>query len=89
MSKHLRANQKQERKEIEKRIAEEAHCLDDSKASYQNLADDLQRSKIVTKGAKGVIASARAAIAKAQTLICDNDLKLLNKKKKGGGVRGC
>jgi len=37
----------------------------DSKASYQNLTNDLHRSEIAIKGAEVVIASARAAIAKA------------------------
>ena len=41
ISENLRANQEQERKEIEERIAEEARCLDDSKISYQNLTGDL------------------------------------------------
>ena len=60
----------------------EAHCLDDSKVSYQNLTDDLQRSEIVTKGTEGVIASVRAVIAKPQALIHDNELKITNEKKR-------
>ena len=64
VSENLCANQEHERKEIEEQIAEEARCLDDSKASNQNLVDNLQRFKIVRKSAEGVIASARAAIAK-------------------------
>jgi len=59
----------------------EASCLDDSK-TIQNLTNDLQRFEFVTKNVEGVIASARAAIAKAQTLICDNEQKLANEKKK-------
>ena len=46
------------------------------------MADDLQRSEIVTKGVEGVIASAQAAIAKAQALIHDNELKLANERKR-------
>ena len=53
-----------------------------SKVSYQNLPDDLQRSEIVTKSVEGVIASAQAAIAKAQALIHDNELKLANERKR-------
>ena len=63
-------------------MAEEAHCLDDFKALYQNLVDDLKRSEIVTKGAEGVITSARAAIAIAQALIHGNELKLANEIKR-------
>ena len=37
---------------------------------------------IITKNAEDVIASARAAIAKAWALIQDNEQKLANKKKK-------
>jgi len=69
-------------KEIEEQIAEEARCLDDFKARYQNLVDDLQRSEIVTKSAKGVIVSVRAVIAKAQALIHNNELKLANERKR-------
>ena len=46
------------------------------------MADDHQRSEIITKGAEGVIASARAASAKAQALIHDNKLKVVNEKKR-------
>ena len=58
VSEDLRGNQERERKEIKEQIVEEARCLEDSKASYQNLTDDLQRSEIITKDAVGVIASA-------------------------------
>ena len=58
VSKDLHPNQEGELKEIKEQIVVEAYCLDDSKASYQNLTDDLQRSNIITKGAEGVIASA-------------------------------
>ena len=78
----LCATQEPEWKKIEEYIDEEARYLDDSKASYQNLTDDLQRSEIVTKNAEGVIASAQTAITKAQALIYDNEQKLANKKKK-------
>jgi len=54
----------------------------DSKASYQKLIYDLQKSEFITKGAEGAIASARAAIAKAQALIQDNEQKSANEKKK-------
>jgi len=47
--------------------------LDDSKASYQNLTDDLKSSETITKSAEGVIASAQAAIAKVEVLIQDNE----------------
>ena len=82
VSENLRISQEWERKEIEEQIAEEAHCLDDFKDRYQNLADDLQRFEIITKGAEGVIASARTAIAKTQALIHDNKLKLTNERKR-------
>ena len=82
VSENLRANQERERKEIKEQIAEEARCLDDFKVCYQTLIDDLQRSEIITKGAEGVTASARAAIAKAQALIYDNELKLMTEKKR-------
>ena len=42
VSENLRVNQEHEQKEIEEWIAEEARSFDDSKASYQNLTDDLQ-----------------------------------------------
>jgi len=87
VSENLRAKQEWERKEIKERIAEEAHCLDDSKASYQNLVDDLQRSEIVTKGAEGMVASIRAAIVKAQALIRDKELKVANEKKRWRSLR--
>ena len=48
VSENLYINQERERKEIEEQIAEKAHCLDDFRTRYQNLADDLQRSEIVT-----------------------------------------
>ena len=65
----LRATQEQERKEVEEQIAEEVCHHDNSKASYQNLIEGLQRSEIVIKTVKGVIANAGAAIVKAQALI--------------------
>jgi len=46
------------------------------------LVNDLQQSEIVTKGAEGLIASARAVIAKVQALIRDNELKVENEKKR-------
>ena len=55
VSENLCANWEREQKEIEERIADEAHCLHDFKACYQNLTDDLQRSEIVTKSAEGMI----------------------------------
>ena len=82
VSENLHANQERERKEIGERIAEEARCLDDFKACYQNFINDLQRSRIVTKNAESVIASARAAIAKTQVLIRDDELKLTNERKR-------
>ena len=45
----LHANQERERKEVEEQIAEEVRHLDDSKASYQNLTEGLQRSGIIIK----------------------------------------
>ena len=65
---NLRVNQEREGKKIEERIAKEARCLDDLKARYQNLTEDLQRSEIVTMSVEGVIVSAQAAIARAQAL---------------------
>ena len=56
--------------------------LNDSKASYQNLTDDLQRSEIITKSVESVIASSWVAIAKVQALIQDNEKKLANEKKR-------
>ena len=44
------------------------------------MTEGLQRSETVTKTAEGVIASARAVIVKAQTLIQDNEQKLANEK---------
>ena len=41
VSENLCTNQEWDRKEIKERIAEEAHCLNDFKARYQNLTDDL------------------------------------------------
>jgi len=79
---NLSATQERERKGIEEQIAEEAHHLNDSNASYKNLTDDLQRSVIVIKNAAGVTVSAQATIAKAQALIQDNEKKLVNEKKK-------
>jgi len=78
----LRATQKCEQKEVEEQIAEQSRHLDNSKASYQNLIDDLQRTEIITKCTEGATASARAAIAKEQALIWDNKKKLANKKKR-------
>ena len=49
-------------KDVEEQVVEQACHLDDSKANYQDLTDDLQRSEIITKNTKGVIASARPAI---------------------------
>ena len=65
----LRATQKYEQKEVEKQIAEHSRHLDNSKASYQNLIDDLQRTEIITKCTEGATASARAVTAKVQALI--------------------
>ena len=74
-----RSTQEYERKKIEVQIAVQSCHLNDSKARYQNLTDDLQRSKIITKSMQGVT---RAVIAKTQALIQDNELKLVNEKKK-------
>ena len=38
---NLRAAQEYNRKKVEEQIAEQTHHLDDSKASYQTLTDDL------------------------------------------------
>ena len=77
----LRATQEWEREEAREQIVEQVHHLDNSKASYQNLTEGFQQFEIVTKIAEGIIASARAAIFKAQTLIQDNEQNLANKKK--------
>jgi len=42
VSNSLRVTQEREQKEVEEQIGEEGRCLDDSKASYQNLSNDLQ-----------------------------------------------
>jgi len=66
---NLRATQEHEQKEVEAQIAEQARHQDDSKVNYQDLTDDLQRFEIITKNTKGVMASARATIAKTHALI--------------------
>ena len=48
VSENLRASQERERKKIEEKIAEEARCLEEFKARYQNLKDHLYRSEIIT-----------------------------------------
>ena len=82
MSEDLRIRQEQERKEIEERIAECASYIDTSRVSYQGLVDDLHQSEFISKAMVDVIESARMAIAKAQDLIQDHELKLTNEKKK-------
>jgi len=46
------------------------------------LTDDLHQSEVASKAMDDVIASARVAIAKAQALIQDHELKLANEKKR-------
>jgi len=65
VSENLRATQERERKEIEERIAEYTHYINDSIFSYQSLIDDIHQSKVVSKTAEDVIASARVTIDKA------------------------
>jgi len=78
----LHAAQERDRKEVEEQIAEQACHLVDSKASYQNLTNNLQICKIVEHNAEGVIVSAQASIAKPQTLIQDNEQKHVNENKR-------
>ena len=82
MSENLRATQERERKEIEERIAEYAHHTDNSRANYQSLIDDIHQSEVISKTVENVITSAHVAIAKAQALIQDHELRLVNEKRK-------
>ena len=82
MSKNLRANKELERKEIEERIAECTHHIDDFRVSYQNLDNDIHQSKVISKTAEDVIATDRVVITKVQALIQDHVLKLANEKRK-------
>ena len=43
----LRATQEREWKEVKEQIAKQAHHLNDSKASYQNLTDDPQKYEFI------------------------------------------
>ena len=54
---NLRATKEHEWTEVGEQIAEHACHLNDSRASYQNLTNDLQRSVIITKNAEDVISS--------------------------------
>ena len=81
MSEDLRIKQERERKEIEKRIVKCIRHIDSSRVTYQSLIDDIHQSKVDSKTAEDVIASARMAIAKAQALIQDHELKLANEEK--------
>jgi len=84
VSEDLRIRQEQEWKEIEEWIAESARYIDTSRVSYQSLTDDLHQSEVVSKAMEDVILSARLAIAKAQALIQDHELKLENEKERVG-----
>ena len=82
VSEDLRIKQERERKEIEEQIVECTYHIDDSRASYQSLINNIHQSKIISKIAENVIASARMVVAKAQALIHDNKLKVVNEKKR-------
>ena len=62
---NLHAKQARLHEETKKKIAEQARHLDETRASYQNL----QKSELRAKGAKGIIAYAREEIALAQALL--------------------
>ena len=82
VSKDLCIKQEQERREIEERIAECTCQINTFRVSYQGLIDELHQSEVTSKVAEDIIASARVAIAKAQALIQDHELKLVNEKRK-------
>ena len=63
-------------------MAEVAHHLYNFQASYQRLVNDSREFEVVTKNAKQVITTARAAIAKAQALIQVNEQKLAAARKR-------
>ena len=72
----LLAAQEQERKEMEKQIAEETRHLQHFQADHQRLIGDLRESELVMQSAEQVIISARATIAKAKALITINEQSL-------------
>jgi len=78
---NLRAEQEHLREEAEKEIAKQALHLDETRASYQGLSNDLHKSKPNAKSAEGVITSAWEAIAKAQALVQDNEQILAHKRR--------
>jgi len=47
----FRTAQECEQKKVEEQIAKQTRHLDDSKASYQTLTDDLQQSEFIPKSA--------------------------------------
>jgi len=81
-SEELHINQEEEQMEIEEQIAECIRHIDIFRISYQGLTDDIHQSEVISKAMEDVIASARVAIAKAQALIQDHELKLANEKKR-------
>jgi len=46
MSENLRADQEREQKEIEEQIVEEARCLDNFRARYQNLTETFKDPRL-------------------------------------------
>ena len=84
VSKDLSIKQEQERREIEEWIAECTNQIDTFRVKFQGLIDDLHQSEATSKAVEDIIASAHVAIAKAQALIQDHELKLANEKKKMG-----
>jgi len=62
-------------------MAKETRHLNDFQAGYQKLVDDSRESEVITKNAKQVLATAQAAITKAQALIQVNKQKLAATRK--------
>ena len=67
---------------IEERIDECTRHIDSFRVNYQSLIDDIDQSKVVSKTAKDVIASARMTITKSQALIQYHELNHANEKRK-------
>ena len=78
----LLAAQRQERQEVEMRIAEEVSNLERSQAECQKLIEDSGETELVMQTTELAITNARAAIAKAQAMLAVNEEKLVALKKK-------
>ena len=65
--------QEHEQKEIEERMAEEAHHLQHFQADYQRLVGDSKESEIVIQSTEQVITTAQITIARVQALIEANE----------------